>query len=168
LIFVPFDFFLKRFDLVPGFQSSPHYSEIKFLHHEEILVHVQQHVSRDLLFLKYITVFVFYSELPQLFDRLSNFPSPHFFLRGLIAFLLIGLMAVDIRHPVIQVATVFTGRVIDGLLVSRWLHTVAWSAEIRNVLIDNTQSLVHDWALLTTGMGVECLSDGLLDIARHL
>jgi hypothetical protein len=63
----------------------------------------------------------------------------------------------------VEMAAVFTVRVVDfGRMLGR--QTVAWSAEVRYVLFDDTESLVHHGAILAIPRMSNRLTDTPLDI----
>ena len=66
-----------------------------------------------------------------------------------------------------QVGAVLAARIVGHLGIGR-REAMTWRAQVGDVLIDNTQGLVHDGTVLAIHMGTEGILEGLLDIKSHI
>jgi hypothetical protein len=78
---------------------------------------------------------------------LSRIPAPHLLLGRLVFLFFIGFMAPDVRDPMFKMAAIFARGIVICFVFAIG-HAMTRGAQIRYVLIDNTQGLIHNWAVL--------------------
>jgi hypothetical protein len=153
LLFETLDLLLESLDFVPRLQPTTHDAEVKLLHKEKILIHVQYHITGYLLLLEYIAVFRLDSQFTQMPRCLSRIPAPHLLLGRLVFLFFIGFMAPDVGDPMFKMAAIFArGIVIYFVFVVS--NTMTRGAQVGYVLIDNTQGLIHNRAVLALQLTV--------------
>lgn len=58
------DLLLKSLDFVPGFQASTHDTKVELFHEKKILVHVEEHLTGNLLLLEDLAVLRLDTDFP--------------------------------------------------------------------------------------------------------
>ena len=71
-------------------------------------------------------------------------------------FLLVCFVAIDVGHPVANVGTVLTARIISRRCLGVWgCKAMTRGTQVGDMFIDNAQGLIHDGTVLTIHMAVD-------------
>lgn len=128
--------FLKSFHFMPGLQTAAHNTEIKLFHHNEILVHIKEDVTGNLLLFEYVAVFVIDAKRSEALCGFMLIPDAYLFLGRLTFFFFVRLMAIDVGHTVTEVAAVFALGIVSH--PGFWgCQAMSWSTQVGDMLIDN-------------------------------
>jgi hypothetical protein len=105
------------------------------------------------LLLEYIAVFRLDSQFTQMPRCLGRIPAPHLLLGRLVFLFFVGFMAPDVGDPMVKMSAIFARRIIICFVfVSR--NTMTRGAQVGDVLIDHTQGLIHNRAVLALQLTV--------------
>lgn len=162
-----FNLFLKGLDLVPGFQAAAHDTKIELFHEDEILVHIKEDVSSNLLLFKDVAMFAVDANISKALCGFMLVPGSHLFLGRLTFFLFVRLVTIDVGHAMTKVAAVLALGIVSH--PGFWgRETMSWGTQVGNMLIDDAQGLVHHRTVLTIHLMRDRLFKRLLNVESHI
>ena len=161
---------------MPGFQAAAHHAKIKLFHEQEILVHVQEYITGDLLLLEDVAMLLIDADVAQVFGGLLVPPLAHLVFRRTAFLLLVRFVTVDVGEATTQGCAVFAARIVIMIIMIMMIiggtgsvqiggsEAMTWRAEIGDVLINDAEGFVHDGAILTVEMATQGILRGVLEI----
>lgn len=137
---------LQGLDLLPRLQTAAHRAQIKRLDKEGRLVHLQNDFTGDLLVAEDLAVLLLDTHGKKVLGNIVGAPCLDFAASVQTILLFISLLALDVRHAVVQVGTVLAARVRGGVKVRA--VTTGWRPQIGNVFVNDVERFVKNLAVM--------------------